>query len=303
MKTQIVPHLTKLARAYRNTTLIGLQVAPVCPVELQEFTYPIFDKSNLLDAETEKAPKAATAKASQAFTTATGKTRQHAFAHEIDEEARRNDQVGAVNRAPAAAMDVILLRHERKVADLVFGAANYPAANKVTLAGTSQWSHADSDPALAVLNASSVVQGLTGRDPNVLVIGYEVFNTLKVHPKIRNYLPQDVIGTVDEPILAKVFGVSKVVVGKAIKSNPQGTTSRCWGKFASLLCVNEGMGSEGSLHLQDPTFAKTFRLAGFPVVDHWYVDDTEVDYYRAKDNYAVQVVHSESGFLFSAAIA
>jgi hypothetical protein len=55
------------------------------------------------------------------------------------------DPVGQLNMTLS---DYIALGREKRVADLVFDAAQYPSGNKVQLSGTDQWdvAHAESDP-------------------------------------------------------------------------------------------------------------------------------------------------------------
>lgn len=297
MKTQIRQDLSTVARGYQNALFIGLALCPIAPVNKREFTYPIFGKENLLGVDTKKSPKGETPKLGLEHSSATGKCEDHAFAVELDKQAREDDEVGATTRAPRAAMDVIMQRHEVLVKDLIFNAANYVTGLKATLTTTGQWTHADSDPVAAVNTAKSAVRNKVGLEPNVLVIGGAVLDALRVHAKIRSYLPDNQLGVVDETILARIFGLEKVLVGKGITSNSEGTVSPIWGDFAALIHVKAT--SEGITDLQEPCFAKTFARRGYPVTDGWYNDDTEVQYYRTTHCYKVALTHPEAGYLFS----
>lgn len=297
MKTQIRQDLSTVARGYQNAALIGLAIAPIALVNLREFTYPIFGKENLLAVDTKKSPKGETPKLGLEHNSATGKCDDHAFAVELDKQAREDDEVGATMRAPRVAMDVIMLRHESMVKDLIFDAANYVVGLKSTLAGAGQWTHADSDPVAAVNTAKSAVRNKIGAEPNVLVIGAAVLDALRVHAKIRGYLPDNQLGVVDETILARIFGVEKVLVGKAVSSTSANVVSAMWGDFAALLHVKAT--SEGITDKQEPCFAKTFARRGYPVTDGWYNDDTEVQYWRTTHCYKVALTHPEAGYLFS----
>ncbi|MBT9485833.1 MAG: hypothetical protein IV100_12565 [Myxococcales bacterium] len=297
MKTQIRQDLSTVARAYKNGGLIGGLVCPIVPVNKREFIYTVFGKENLLGVDTKKSPKGQTPRLGLEFGSAEGVCEDHAFAVELDKRQREDDEVGATIRAPRVAMDVIMLRHEVLVKDLIFGAANYAVGLKSTLAGASQWTHADSDPVAAVNTAKAAVRNKVGLEPNTLVIGGAVLDALRVHAKIRSYLPDNQLGVVDETILARIFGVERVLVGKAIVSDSEGTVSTVWGDFAAVIHVKAT--AEGTADMQDPCFAKTFAKRGYPMTDGWYVDDTDVQYYRTAHCYKVAQTHQEAGYLFS----
>lgn len=297
MKTQIRQDLTTLARSYRNGALIGALACPMVPVNKREFIYTVYGKENLLGVDTKKSPKGQTPKLGLEFGSAEGVCEDHAFAVELDQRQREDDEVGATLRAPRVAMEIIMLRHEVLVRDLLFTAANYATGLKATLAGSAQWTHADSDPVAAVNTAKSAVRNKVGLEPNTLVIGAAVLDALRVNPKIRSYLPDNQLGVVDEPLLAKIFGLEKVLVGKAIVSDSAGTVSAVWGDFAAV--IHTKATPEGTADMQDPCFAKTFVRRGYPITDGWYDDDTDVQYYRTKHCHKVAQTHQEAGYLFS----
>lgn len=301
-RTQINAPLTNVARAYRNTSLIGLALAPIVPVALKEFSYPVFGKENLLAVDTRAPSGAPTPTIRQTVTPETGACVEHKFAVQLTDSDKRNDQVGATLRAPRVAMDVIMLRHEAEVAQLALNAANYPTGHKATLTSTGQWSHDDSDPAVAVLAAAEVIQRKTGLNPNTLVLAKDVANRLRVHPKLRAMLTTDTPRILSVEDLQRILGIPRILVGEAVSSDSQGTVSRLWSDKALLACVAEApVGQDLSEH--DPCLMKTFRQRGFPIVDEWMDADTDSDFKRTKDSRIVKITMAEAGYLWSDVLA
>lgn len=301
-RTQINAALTNIARGYKNASLIGLMLAPEVQVALELFTYPIFGKENLLAVDTRAPSGAPTPTLRQSFTDTEGRCQEHKFAVEVTDNDKRNDQVGAVLRAPRVAMDVMMLRHELEVATLAFDASQYHTDNKVTLTSTAQWSHADSDPAAAVVAAASVIQGKTGLEPNTLVLSRDVADRLVTHPLLRSQLTTDTPRVLTIEDLQRLLKVPRILVGSAISANSQGTITRIWSDKA-LLCHVATAQAGQNLSEHDLGLMKTFRQRGFPIVDEWRDDDRETDFKRTKDCRVVKMTQPDAGFLWSDVLA
>lgn len=104
-----------------------------------------------------------------------------------------------------------------------------------------QWSdYANSNPLDDIEAGKEQILGTTGHEANTLVLGYQVFRALKNHPMLVDRYKYTTAGAViDTDIIAKVFGVERVLVAKAIKAtNNEGATGAygfAFGK-AALLC-------------------------------------------------------------------
>jgi len=76
---------------------------------------------------------------------------------------------------------LVMLDREIRVANTVFSAATYIAANQATLSGTSQWSDfSNSNPLDALLAALDVPLFR----PNTVVLGQAVWTKLRQHPRV-----------------------------------------------------------------------------------------------------------------------
>lgn len=154
----------------------------------------------------------------------------------------------------------LLLARERRVATKVFTAANY-SSNTSTLSGTTQWSHASSDPVVALYTAIEACDVY----PNVLVVGAQVWTYLRTHAKFVAMVsgrastsdgPSPLVPTLD--MVAAAFGLDRIIVGKAkYNTNREGATDArgyVWGKHAALLKVTDAPDAR-----ETDTFGYTFR--------------------------------------------
>ena len=166
--------------------------------------------------------------------------------------------VSPLAKSTSLLSGLLMLDREIRVANLVFNATTYPAANRTTLSGTSQWSDfTNSNPVDAILNALD----LPIVRPNVLVFGQATWTKLRQHPRmVTAILGQQVnAGAVTREQVAAFFEVREVVVGAGfVNSARKGqavTMSRVWGKHAAALYI-----SPDAADADLPTFGFT---AGF----------------------------------------
>jgi hypothetical protein len=102
------------------------------------------------------------------------------------------------------------------------GVAGSPTTNEV-----KQWSdYAASDPIDDIEDAKAGILSTTGMEANTLVLGYDVFRTLKNHPDIVDRIKYTSSQTVTADMLAAMFDVPRVIISKAVKAtNNEGATA------------------------------------------------------------------------------
>lgn len=103
-----------------------------------------------------------------------------------------------------------------------------------------QWSDlANSDPIQDIEEAKSDILGSTGYEANKLVLGYEVYKTLRNHPDIIDRVKYTGRDVPDTQYLAQLFGLDEVLVAKAVKNTAAegqtGAFSFTFGKSALLV--------------------------------------------------------------------
>jgi len=162
-----------------------------------------------------------------------------------------------IGRAVEGIAELVALDREKRAADLLFTLGTYPAANRTTLSGTSQWSdYTNSDPYSAIMSA---LEGMLMR-PNVMVIGRQAWNRLRVHPIISRSLfpnggqqsgsPTRTATPVSTQAVADLLELDAIYVGEAwvntAKPGQTATLSRLWGKHAAFLHQNPAANIRGN---------------------------------------------------------
>jgi hypothetical protein len=152
--------------------------------------------------------------------------------------ANASPNLDPVGRAVEGLADLIALDREKRCADLVFASATYPAGNKVTLSGGSQWSDfVNSNPIDAILAANDTLP----MRANVLVLGQAVWTKLRQHPRVVQavYGTAQNAGVVNRAQVAELLELSEILVGQGFlntaKKGQAPVLSRVWGKHAALI--------------------------------------------------------------------
>ena len=171
-----------------------------------------------------------------------------------------------VAQASTGLTGLMHLDREQRAADLVFGVANYPAANSTVLQGSGQWSHEDSDPIAAILEAMD----LSVTRPNTLVLGQTVWTKLRTHARIVEAVRGTGAGAAAAGIVmrrsvADLFELDRILIGAAWhQSNRRGQAAqyaRLWGSHAALLHVRKPSGTRDMM----PTWGFTAQAMALEV--------------------------------------
>lgn len=242
----IQPELTAIAIAYRNQEMIADDVLPRFGVGKKEFKYLKHDLGEGFTLPDTKVGRRSSpgivefqATESSDFTEDFGLD-DVIPNDDIDNAPPNYDPQG---KAVASLTNLILLDREKRVADKVFAAATYPAANKTTLSGTSQWSdYTNSDPVFAIMTNLDVPV----MRPNIAVFGRATWTKLRMHPKVvqavlgvANTGTGLSAGVVSRQAVADLLELEAVYVGASfVNTAKKGQTvslSRLWGKHAAFL--------------------------------------------------------------------
>jgi hypothetical protein len=268
------PELTAIAIGYRNpdVDLIADAVLPRVPTakKFNYTSYPLAEAYTL--PQTRVGRKSEPTQVDFGGTQITEECLDYALDDMIpnDEQQAWQDMPkapGAVSptaKSTSLLTGLVMLDREVRVAGMVFAAATYPAANKVTLSGTSQWSDfTNSNPLDAILAALDVPIFR----PNVAVFGQATWNKLRQHPRIVQavYGTAQTGGAVMMQQLADLLEVRRVVVGRGwlntARKGQAPNMARVWGKHAAFLYVSEEQAAA-----DQPTFGFTAqwgsRVAG-----------------------------------------
>ena len=294
---RINAYLSEVARGYSNNSFIAESLFPVINSDLEKVDIFEFNKEAFQVYDTERAIRANSNVISpKGFKKHTTTLTEHDLAYPIDyreeEEARKIKlQVHATN----VVTQGLLLKLETQCAALAQDPTKYPATNKIALSGTSQFTHKDSDPVGVIDDAKDAISRQIGQDPNTLVMGQEVWESLKRNESLKGLIANSTNKIVTLDLLKEFFEVENIVIGKAIYSNAKDEFERVWGNNIILAYVPK----LNARTEYDPAFAYTIRKKDALQIDEYKKEGNKVRYIRATDIYTPFLVGAEAGYLIS----
>lgn len=247
--------LSQYAQAFRNLIFVGERFFPRVPVNKQSDKYWKWGRENIqLPPSTLRAPGAAAQRILQSISTENYNAEDQSLERFITDEERGNFDPGNVEQwATKHLTERLLLAKEKLFADSVSDTAKIP--QNVTLSGASQWSDISgtSNPIDDVQAGIEVVVKNSGVRPNRLVIGFEVFSKLRIHPKIVERIQNVKLGIVTVEDLAALFAIPEVIVSQAhFQPLGGGASGFVFGKHAFLAFAQDAPSPE------DVSFGKSF---------------------------------------------
>lgn len=303
------PELTGIAIAYRNAEMIADAVAPRLQPTLkkQTFKYQKYDFGQMITIPDTKVGRKSEPNTMEfGGTDATDMTEDFGQDSVIPmDDITQGAEQGFDPRGFAVTQltNIVALDREKRVADKVFSAAPYIAANVEVLAGASQWSSTDSSPVKSIKAAQDkmIMPG------NVLILGREVWTKLSTNASLLRALnPSGASdGVANRRAVADLLELDEILVGSgwanAAKPGQAPVRYRLWGKHAALIRREKIVSSLGEV----PTFAWTAQY-GDKVAGS--LDEPKIGLrgsVRVRSGESVREVFpaNELGYLFQNAIA
>lgn len=296
--------LSYLAQGYSNNAFIGMKLLPLVEEDKLFIKIPIQGPESLRIYKTIRAKYGD----SNVVLTPDGKyllveLEEHDLSFPIDLIQTENSEIPRKRRRNTKlAQDGILLAVEKLIADLCLDVNTYPEGHRFTLTGTDQWSDpTNSDPVNDIDALKMQVKSKTGKDPNVIAMGSEVFDVVKNHPKLQttNTLQQKFPATPES--LAKYFSVQEVLIGAAIYADAKDNFHYIWGKYVVGAYVNPV--SKAERDIEDLNFGYTIRRKGYPKVDEYDRNPGKVIDTRCTDTLVPVITGSICGGIITGVIA
>lgn len=293
---QVDPVLTNLATGYTNSELVGHYLFPVAPAEKEAGKIPTFGPESFKMHNTARALRAGSNRlqpddiGSMDFV-----LEEHDLEYPIDY--REGEEAAFPIRAHATDVvtSSIALALEHQQAQLAQNENNYHTDNKITLSGTAQFTHKDSDPEGVIDDAKAAVRNKIVREPNTMIIGYDTFRALKRHPKLRAILSTNKNRLVKLQELKEIFQIENIYVGGAKFADQQGNFGDIWNDNVVLAYVPT-VASSQERSIYSPSYGYTFRKRGMPQVDT-RVENGKVELIRNTDIVRPYLVGNVAGYL------
>jgi hypothetical protein len=307
--------LTNVSVGYQNNAFVGERLFPSVPVVKQSNKYYIFGRETWSVHLDLRAPGTqANEIPGYMVSTDTYFANEHALQVPVTDEERQNaDAPFDPDRDGAELVtEKVLLGREVAMKTLVTTAANYPAGGTTTLSGTAQWNdYVNSNPIGDLRTGIRWVNSQIFRNPNTMVLPYQVMSQLEDHPDFIERIKYSERGIMTPDIIASVLGIESVI----IPSSGQNTANMgqavslgyVWGKDVILAYVPPRPG------LRIPSFGYEYTwnyAAGQQqVVDRWRENPRKSDLIRMQRRYDLKLPAQDAnaktiaGYLIKAAVA
>lgn len=301
------PILSTVAQGYQNSELVFPVLFPVVPVGQRGGKIIQFGREDFRLYNTARAPGAATKRIDIGYSGASFALTDYSLEGKVPFELLQEaNAVPGIDLGKVAVMkvqNVIQLGNEVTAATIATTAASYQAANKTTLAGTSQWSDQTSgvsNPSKDIQTAIEAVRAAVGKRANTVVLGPKVWAALKTHPLIVDRIKYTGRDSITLDMLANLWDVKRVVVGDAIYEDAAGAIQDVWGKYVVVAYTDISGVADAGL----PSYGYTYRLSGYPSVEVPYQDRNAKSWiYPVTDSLAPVAAGINAGYLISAAVA
>lgn len=300
--------LTNIAVAWwqTQTNYIADQIFPIVPVAKQSDVYYRWNKEELLrDEAQQRAPGTESAGGRFSMTTDNYSARIEAFHKDIDDQLRENaDSVLSLDAsATRFVAQKLMTRRESRFFSTFFTTGVWAT----DASPTTKWENSASTPREDVDAGKIKIQETTGFTPNVLVLGPHVLRALRSNPQVRDQFKYTSADSIDTAMLARFFGVDRVVVPTAIQTTTkegaatQATTFFA-GKHALLLYAAP------SPSLMEPSAGYIFNWTGNTGslggmrIKRFRMEPLASDRIEGEMAYDFKVVANELGYMMNAAV-
>ena len=312
--------LTNISVAYlqNQDNFIADKVFPVIPVDKKSDKYFTYTKNDWFRDEAQRrAPGTESAGGGYNLSTGTYSCDVWAFHKDVDDQTLANADapLNPLRESAEFVTRRLMLRRELQfVSDFfttgVWG-TDIAGVTSSPSAGTSvyKWSdYTNSDPIADLEAAKAQILGNTGMEANTLVLGYDVFKSLKNHPDLVDRIKYTSSQTITTDMLGAMFDIPRVMVAKAVKAtNNEGAAGAygfAFGKGALLTHVAPTPG------LLTPSAGYTFAWTGVSGglgqtigTSQFRMESIKSDRVEAEMAFDNKVIGSDLGYFFSAIVA
>jgi len=267
----IDPILTTVVQGYKNAELVGMSLFPAVPVQVSGGQVIEFGKESFKLYNARRAPGGATKRIDFGYQGKAFALKQDSLEAKVPREYQRDasqvPNIDLATRAVNLVMMSLTLALEDEQAKLATDAANYDASHKVALAGNDKWS-STGKPMDHIDAGKEAVRSSVGIYPNTLLLSAKAFKACKNNTNVIDRFKYTGRDSITPEMLASLFDLQRVVVGRAIVFDDAGTSTDVWGNNAILAYVPDAPSG-----MEQPSFGYTYTMEGHPLVEVPYYDN------------------------------
>ena len=295
------PILSNVSVAYKNEDYIAEKVFPVIRVKSATGKYFSYDKSNLRKENSLRGMGSHTNEVDYGVSQSTAFViKEHALKEIVPDElieqapAPLNPEIDATENVT----EKLLVEKEYDLATYMNSTTNL--SNNRTLSAAEYWSrNSTATPISAIQAAKVTVHAAIFKQPNTVIVSKEVYDQLVNVSEIIERIKYVMLGVATTDLLAKVFGVSQVLVASAgYESATEGATSSLayiWAKNCWVAYITPRPG------IKQISFG--YHFVDKPkAVDKWYNKDRKGTFVRVTDRYVREVVSTDACYLLKTVV-
>jgi len=303
--------LTQMSVGYfqARSNFLGTQAFGVVPVTKKSDKYYKYAKDAFLRDEMKlRAPSTESAGSGYGVSTDNYSCELFALHKDVADEDRRNSDAPLDPDADAVEFlsQKAMLNLEIGWVTAFFATGKW--ATDVT-PGVLWSTPATSDPITDVRAGKKTVLSTTGFEPNILILGYEVYNILCEHPDLVDRIKYTSSEAVTTEIMARLFDVERVMVARAVKATAEESASSqtygfAHGKHALLAFVAPRP------TVRSVTAAATIMWSGVSeglgetvAVSRFRMPQLRADRLEINQAYAHKLIAADLGYFFNGAVA
>lgn len=310
----IMTSLGNISIAYRNGSYIADQVFPTVPVLKQADKYWKFSKADWFRNEAgPRAPGTRAVEGGYSLSSDSYNCQEVAFGKVVADEEEDNADNPLTPRRTAIefATDKILLNKEVQVASTVFDAGAWAAS----ATPSPTWDDPASDVIQNIEVGKEALVKSIGREPNVVVMGREVWTDLRRHPDLLDMFKYTRKGMITMAEFMGLFEFSKVLVGTAVyttaldKDAEERTTASSSTMTAVTTTFSWVWPNNMWLGYVAPSPALATASAGYVFswkgreVRTFRREEEEATVYRVRESYDVHLTATDAGYEFINCVA
>lgn len=265
------PILTNVAIGYKHQEHVGSYLFPRVPVTVSGGQIIEFGKESFMAYNARRVPGANTKRVEFGYLGKQFALVQDALEGKVPREHLRDAAVmPGINlgtRSVRMVMNILSATLERDQATLARTAGNYDSDHKIDLA-SAKWTSDSNNPSANVETGKEAIRASTGVYPNTLLLSAKAFAAAKNNAKVVERFKYVSKESITAEMLAQMWDLERVVVGKGVTASDAGAFSDIWGPDAILAYT--AISPEG---MEEPSYGYTYTMEGHPLVEEPYYDN------------------------------
>ena len=219
-----------LAYAQESTSFVSNRVFGTVPVTQLSNKYHVFDKAQWLRSEAAlRGTGAPTRGGNFTMSTGTYSCDEYGFHMDVDDTVARNADAGVdiLTSATQYVTEKLLQKRDQVFAAAAFTTSVWTGSTSGSdITPGTLWSASGGTPIKDIQAQQDAVHAKTGRRPNVLLLGKDVYTALRDSDDILDRVKYSERGIVTTDLLAALFDVDEVIVaGSIVNSANEGATA------------------------------------------------------------------------------